>query len=884
MTRTLTFYEANYRVGAKGGLVQNLFLFLLFILLSSCTQQAQNQSGGYQVSVTRDAYNQPIIKVTQAPSADLADKRLMEEQGYIMAKDRFLQMDLMRRLPEGKLAEIFGERAYSSDKDVWTIANLPQAIQRSEARIYKDFRPEYDLLDAFSNGVNRYLAELPTDSSDQGRELRRKYQLFTSIRGQIYQPDAWVPADSIAIMKVATYFLSSSFYQKVAFGVVAAKVGNPLDFKKLFDFRPMMDVSILKTGLTSEPVKISQQTLPLHTTSSLFADLTGEDLKGLEKNEMGSLPLCPRAFGVYQGCDFLGQPGSNNWALSPRFTKTGQTILANDPHLTLRMPTALYEGAYDSTPAGGTFATAGVQFAGMPGALIGHNKNLAWVLTNNAADVEDLFFEQMDEKGANYRFVDDKYYPVRSEAHTIQVRLADGSLVPKPPITIRYTHDIRPIISDHIEVDGEKLSNLMASKELSYQWTGHTGTSEVAAILRMNRAGTMAEFRDSLNAIEVGAQNVVYANTHGDIAYYSPSKYPIRNTKMYSVDKGVVPYVPVDGTGDFEWLGFREKMPEIPAGKADRIVTANDDPYGYNQQENFGNFKDYFGFGFSPGTRKARILSLLDEKRAEKGYVTVDDVKAVQTDHMDLAALKFIEVLREAELDLDDVSLAASKLYMERLLHWSGIASKDRTEPLYYMAWLRAMLVTFYRAEFLDIKLAKDKIEDVNKYLKRIGMTPYGITRVYHWLKDAIKGENEKERDRAAQFLKATIEIAWKDMQGAGWNYKRWGQVHVLRFDNPFKIFLPDSLVPNIERDGTYDTVDVSGFPVDGVYDHLPKMLPTHMGPNLRLIMVLEQGKPITGLNALPGGNWDIDTQKDLLLRDLRAWSNGEYRTLVSLE
>ena len=86
--------------------------------------------------------------------------------------------------------------------------------------------------------------------------------------------------------------------------------------------------------------------------------------------------------------------GSNNWAVSPKRTAAGHALLAGDPHLDLTLPSIWYE-MHIVVP--GQLDVAGVGFPGVPGVIIGFNRDVAWTFTNTGTDVNDYYAEAVDD-------------------------------------------------------------------------------------------------------------------------------------------------------------------------------------------------------------------------------------------------------------------------------------------------------------------------------------------------------------------------------------------------------------------------------------------------------------------------------------------------------
>ena len=85
--------------------------------------------------------------------------------------------------------------------------------------------------------------------------------------------------------------------------------------------------------------------------------------------------------------------GSNNWVVGASLTKTGMPLLANDPHLSIQMPSIWYQNGLHCQPKNDAcpYNVTGFSFAGVPGVVIGHNDRIAWGVTNVGPDVQDLF-------------------------------------------------------------------------------------------------------------------------------------------------------------------------------------------------------------------------------------------------------------------------------------------------------------------------------------------------------------------------------------------------------------------------------------------------------------------------------------------------------------
>jgi len=802
---------------------------------------------GPKVNVQRGLYNQPAITVTSAPPGK-ADEVLFENQGYVEAQDRFVQMDMLRRVSQGRISEIFGGDA-SRKRDLQMIAvGLPLSATRSLEKLRTRHPEAVIQLEAFARGVNRFIDEQMRDNTD----LLRTYRRWTN---QQYVIDAWQPIDSVSVAESISFFLSSNIQERLMIGKIASGFFDDEGFTKLaslFDTRPVENTFILDAGKGAEAVP-QKATLGKHRPRVKQAFTEGAHC--VEKEY--PFPPCARQ----------GSYGSNNWVVSRQHAGGKKAYLANDPHLQLSSPNNFIELALDSTPAGGTIKTRGVNLPGVPGILIGHNQHIAWGITNNPADVDEVYIDELTEDESKVNLGGEKFAAIQSTPYKLKLRQVDGSLR-EEPISLREVPQHGLFVSDHFEELKpvvEKISKKLTPEgqplvktSLSYKWVGHTGTTEVAAILQLNRARNFDEFKSALNLIQAGAQNFVFADNAGNIGYYSHGDFPVRKF----LNENLPPNVPLFGflDGSFEWEPeFRKEVPQLYNPPAGRIVTANNDPYGATARKNYS--EDYFGNGFDIGTRAKRITELLD---AKKGRLELDDMKRIQLDTKDLFALKAIQLMSQVKVQSILELSPRAKALKDSLIAYDGEARRERHEPVQVQFWLKALGRVYFK-EILEKYAATETdatkgLEKADELFDEMMGGLLAAKTIYHKLNDLLSPEVP---DRAAVvLLQESLERAAEDLEN---NTQTWGQTNRLSFFSPLTGIFPSVATAPIERDGSWATVNVAGK--------------IH-GPNFRMVMVLEEGKPIEGINVLAGGNYS-PLQGGKWLNELMLWHDGKYRDLV---
>jgi penicillin G amidase len=308
-----------------------------------------------EVRVWRDAYGVPHVF---AASMDDAARAL----GYVHASERMFQMEIMRRVGQGRMAEIRGADLLSVDKFIRTLGFYREA-DTSFAALSPSAQKR---LEAYAEGVNAFLAShaLPPEFLLAGDS-----------------PEPWKPADSLVIGKIEAYQLSRSYKIKLLRARLAQKLGSEQE-SWLFPSRG-----------PSDPIT----TLPAKSETHASGDSIDDKLGALTA---------------------IGQGASNEWVIAGSRTLTGKPILANDPHLELSAPILWYL-ARVVTPEG---SLKGATLPGAPVFVLGQNDSIAWGLTTAESNVEDLFVETVDPNDPSKYLTPDGPKPFETRVEIIHVK------------------------------------------------------------------------------------------------------------------------------------------------------------------------------------------------------------------------------------------------------------------------------------------------------------------------------------------------------------------------------------------------------------------------------------------------------------------------------
>lgn len=274
------------------------------------------------VTVEIDADSIPRIRAATLRDAAAA-------LGYLHARERMFQMDMMRRAAAGELSEIAGAATLPLDRMMRTLG-LRRSATADAAALDDDTRA---MLEAYAAGVNAWIAA-------RGRFAAAEFVVLGA-------PRPWTPTDSLLWAKTMGLYLSANWRTELA----RAQPGGTAPWPP--------------TDGTESP----------HAGHVPALSKTATRLAAV-------LPGFPDPF-------TLPASASNAWAVDGRHSDTGAPLLAGDPHLGFSMPGTWYLARID-TPEG---SLAGATAPGVPMIVIGHNNHIAWSFTTTGADVQDLFIE-----------------------------------------------------------------------------------------------------------------------------------------------------------------------------------------------------------------------------------------------------------------------------------------------------------------------------------------------------------------------------------------------------------------------------------------------------------------------------------------------------------
>ena len=324
-----------------------------------------------EVNILRDSLGIPHIYTNN-------ETDLYRAVGFAMAQDRLWQMDLLRRVTQGRLSEILGKDLVKTD-----ILMRALRIQEKSEKILGKSTPEIiHALEAFSEGVNVYMANQP---------LPPEFKILG------YTPEPWKPVHSVNLIGYMSWDLTSGWGTELLIHQLQGKVSEN-QIAQLIPKTEYQETAVFRDFNSSE-IKIGETILSA----------------GNQLEELGAQIFY----------------GSNNWAVSGKKSKTGKPLLANDMHLGLLSPGIWYQMHQNIE---GKLNVTGLVLPGQPFVIAGHNDSIAWGMTNVMVDDLDFYAEKLNEDSTKY-LLDGEWKDLLIKTDFIKIKGEDDF-----ENTMRFTH------------------------------------------------------------------------------------------------------------------------------------------------------------------------------------------------------------------------------------------------------------------------------------------------------------------------------------------------------------------------------------------------------------------------------------------------------------
>jgi penicillin amidase len=664
-------------------------------------------------------------------------------------------------------------------------------------------------------------------------------------------------------------------------GAAREAIANDVKFSDLWSRRPFVESSILASGWTppessSKRAAATEQQLPRRDALN-----AGPALQRLRNHLERTKELRHMPFGSVLG------GGSNNWAIAPSRSVTGNALLSNDPHQPMRQPATFYLAHLDAKTKGtGQIHAAGATVAGMPWVVLGQNENIAWGSTDTFFDMTDVYIEELvKDTDGNAMGVMFKGEVVPFTRVQFPVRFNDGSTEDQELLFVPHHGPVR----GEIDVDNDVAITL--------RWTAQDADTDIEYIGALNTAGSVMEARTALENATTAGLNFVVIDTEGNIGWFPYSRLPKR-TWATNLSGDAPPWLPLDGrcaTPErcYEWTEYFEltELPQALNPSEGFIATANNDMTGalFDGDPTNDGYPP-FQTDVEPGIRHARIVKLIEEIGSEHSTATM---QRIQSDVYSLfGELNRPGFLAIAESDMTDTLSERAQKIVDALKAWNftcptGLEGPytdspltDDTEELRESSGCAAYHAALYRCWFPVLLGESGRVDPNSAYFYSVVDPSQLQAGDVYWDNPATSPEIETKYQGIAGCFDDAGRILAEDV-GLGDDETKWawGRVQGLSLSSDlstFGISTYDNPPPGetlFANDGGHYTVDpTTPFAPDGVQRE---------GASMRFVCEVFPSGPSCTIQ-LPGGqSSDIDSPynnyEDLLFK----WLENEPIDLV---
>jgi penicillin amidase len=634
--------------------------------------------------------------------------------GFVMARDRYFEIDLARRLGLGQVSELFGEAGLGSDlqsrqNGTTYVADL--ILRNLDASQQVQF-------DAFAAGINDYLDAVEAGALPPPSELK----LAAPLLGAGSPLELMKRFERRDVAGVAAAIVYNLGYETGDIGNAVTQSRIPTTYA---DGTALGDLR--SEGLWDD---VWLRIEPVYPTSSAH----GWQTETAERQRRSRVPRLPTSleqrvqkhaakFEKRLGHEHVMGFGSNAWAVGASKTTDGRALVAGDGHLSLAVPSLFYQiGLDDSVFGGGDTHQMGLTIPGMPLMAVGTNGKVGWSQTQLMGDITDWYREeiQLDATGApTASLFEDAWQPLTrvDESFTIaEIALLDS--VGRDETWGRWTTfdgrwitDIegRATTADEVLPDGQIKVNLQGDlvvpmdtdgdgkiTAISFDFTGLDEANLLGAVDGFGHANDVREFQEATKGLVAYSQNVAVADSSGSVLYTGYQTVPCRGYLARNGDgtwgEGSDPSLLLDGNryGGFTIPTVNGKVDESQSADPyscvvpfdvypqarnpaqGYVLTANNDVGEISIDGSLTNDPWYIGGPWGEGYRAHRIDTRLAEVTADNSADIAamasiqGDTKSGAGEHLTpilLGAIEHARAANEAEGELSAADARLAELY-----------------------------------------------------------------------------------------------------------------------------------------------------------------------------------------------------------------------------
>ncbi|MFG5860150.1 penicillin acylase family protein [Metapseudomonas sp. CR1201] len=743
------------------------------------------------VSIRRNPLGMPLIETTTFHDA-------LFTLGYVHASDRLSQMVGLRLMAEGRLAEMVGPGVLEIDRFMRAVN-----LRKSADILYKNASPRLkEFFAVYARGVNAYLYryrdKLPMDLAESG-----------------YTPAYWKPEDSALVFTLLNFGLAVNLQEEIASLVLAQKVGAD----KLAWLTPIYP---------DEPLPFEE----------------AEKLKGLQLGgQIPGLAALNEAAGQIAALDMLGVAASNNWAIAPQKSRSGRSILANDTHLPISMPSA-WNFVQIRSPK---FQAAGVSIAGVPAVVAGYNGKLAWGMTMVMGDNQDLFLEKIRREGSRlYYQANGKWVPASERMETFFIK---GE---RPVREVIYETRHGPLLNSVLGQRKHPLQpmEIKSGYGLALQTSQFEADQSLDAFFALSRAQSVEQAHEATREIRAMGLNILYADAR-HIAWQVTGRYPNRRE-----GRGLLPSPGWDGR--YDWDGYADPM----------LHPYDQDPaQGWLGTANHRTMQGGYGVQLSNSwyyPERAERIAELAGGSARHDWQSMIAMQYDQTSPFPAKLKSMLQdpgmaaPLKQAINALPPAERARAQEGLERLLAFDGRLSPTSADAAYYGAFLHESARQIFLDELGPETSPAWRALVQTADLSYSAQADHLLGRVDSPFWDDVRTPQKEDKPAIlARSLASAVSFAESRM-GADRKAWQWGKLHTYEWITESTQLAPymsasqrtglNALKDYLDRGpypagGDHSTLNVSAY-------HWGQGFETWLIPAMRIVVDFGQPEPMIGVNS----------------------------------
>lgn len=431
---------------------------ILSLQLPSNEEVIIDTQNKYQSKILIDEYGVPHIYGQR--KVDLA-----YSLGYMQARDRYFQMEMIVRTTKGELSSVFGTSTLKMDV-WWRPHDFNQKAKEIMADLQQNNPKVYNYISAFGEGVNMYLTQ------EMKKERSPEYNIFN------ITPMTWEAHYSLLVI----WYLSST-----------------LTYEDYHHLR-QDQINKLPKELREALFPIGEPNAPLIIPKSSIVEQESTNPPTLSTNI--NWPVDSLLEEMRKRISI----GSNNWVVHPDKIKERQPILCNDPHLFLTLPGPFYE-VHLVTPERNMY---GFALASTPLLIIGNNDDIAWGITNAEWDMTESILLKMNPKDSMQYQVNGTWKDIETSTYEIPVR---GG---RP-----YTFEYQTTTFGKLRISRDRV-------RYGQKWFPAEKSTSVVAFYNLLDANNWETFNSALEDFDYPPQNFAYQDRSGNIGMLCAGKMPLK--------------------------------------------------------------------------------------------------------------------------------------------------------------------------------------------------------------------------------------------------------------------------------------------------------------------------------------------------------------------